>query len=189
MNHDVTDTHFNKRQTEIRFQHGLCAGPLPLRLMSVTATEKWLQKACWKPSRVYPSCVTSPLWYWCVNVHADVDQSSMAEANFMKQHGQRLRDHREIQGLNMSECWKFVDWLNPANGWPVSRQQQNVLHLGEQFPWLDLLTLTAVSIFTGGRNTSDQRSTEDLSREGFNPWDYDRYSWWVGVGGLRQGQL
>lgn len=50
-----------------------------------------------------------------------------------------------------------------------------------------LLTLTAVSIFTGGRNTSDQRGAEDLSREGFNPWDYDRYSWWVG--GLRQGQL
>ena len=40
-------------------------------------------------------------------------------------------------------------------------------------PPLDL----AVSIFTGGRHTSDQRGAEDLSREGFNPRDYDRYSW------------
>lgn len=40
MNHDVTDSHFNIRQTETRFQHGLCAGPLPLGLMFVTATEK-----------------------------------------------------------------------------------------------------------------------------------------------------
>ena len=35
----------------------------------------------------------------------------------------------------------------------------------------------AVSIFTGGRHTSDQRGAEDLSREGFNPGDYDWYSW------------
>lgn len=51
------------------------------------------------------------------------------------------------------------------------------MHLGEQFFRLVLLTLTAVSIFTGGRDTSDQRGAEDLSREGFNPRDYDRYSW------------
>lgn len=99
MNHNVTDSHFNKRQTEIRFQHGLCAGPLPLRLMFVTAAEKWLQKACWKPPRVYSSCVTSPPRCRCVNVHADVDQSSMAEADFMKQHGRRVRDRREIQEI------------------------------------------------------------------------------------------
>lgn len=101
-------------------------------------------------------------------VHADVDQSSMAEADIMKQHGQRVRDRREIQGSNMSECWKPVTDLTPLTA-DLSREKQNVLHLGEQFPWLVLLTLTAVSIFTGGRNTSDQRSAEDLSREGFNP--------------------
>lgn len=69
------------------------------------------------------------------------------------------------------------------------KQQQTKpwLALWRAFLWLVLLTLTAVSIFTGGRDTSDQRGAEDLSREGFNPRDYDRYSWWVG--GLWQGQL
>lgn len=70
----------------------------------------------------------------------------------------------------MSERWADL-WavLTPLTADLCPEKNQNVLHLGEQFPQLVPFTLTAVSIFTGGRNTSDQRSAEDLSREGFNP--------------------
>lgn len=57
------------------------------------------------------------------------------------------------------------------------QKKKNDLHRGNQSSGLFSFTLTAVSIFTGGRDTSDQRGAEDLSREGFNPRDYDRYSW------------
>lgn len=73
---------------------------------------------------------------------------------------------------------RHVDCFNLLTAQVYGEKHMTYLHLGEQFfLWLVLFTLTAVSIFTGGRNTSDQRGAEDLSREGFNPRDYDRYSW------------
>lgn len=82
--------------------------------------------------------------------------------------------HRK--SLRVEVLGRSVDCFNLLTA-ELCRDIRNDLHLGELFLWLVLFTLTAVSIFTGGRDTSDQRGAEDLSREGFNPRDYDRYSW------------
>lgn len=56
MNHDVTDSYFNKRQTEIRFQHPSCRSNLCDCGREMTAL------GMLEPLGLYSSCVTSPPW-------------------------------------------------------------------------------------------------------------------------------